>query len=345
MHQIADAAPDPQPLLRIIRGFWAAKTLAVAVDLDLFTHIAGGTGATVETLEESLGLQRRPADALLTACASLGLLEKRDDRYHNSDVARQFLARDSENYLGSVVQAVDQRNFPAWMGVLDALRGNRPVSWDLGGSGPLFDGEDAQFVESVRIGLRSLAAATARKLALVVDLSTTRRLLDISGRGEGYGAELCRWHERLRVTVYHSPLLSSLSPAAEETVHGDRLSTVTGDLTADLALPPGHDTILLASVLRDLSETDCRLTLAKCYTALPPGGRLVIVDLFVTDDRTGPPEAALEGMNTLVETMGRNHTATEFGSWLGEAGFTGVDTASFDAPAANRVLIAERPGA
>lgn len=37
----------PVPLMQLITGFWAAKTLAVAVELDLFSRLdkAGGAGS------------------------------------------------------------------------------------------------------------------------------------------------------------------------------------------------------------------------------------------------------------------------------------------------------------
>ena len=45
----ASAELTPIPLMQIITGFWAAKTLAVAVELDLFTTLAG-TGTDAQEL-------------------------------------------------------------------------------------------------------------------------------------------------------------------------------------------------------------------------------------------------------------------------------------------------------
>ena len=62
------------PLMQLMTGFWASKTLAAAMDLDLFSHLAG-RGVTAEDLSQSLKLELRPAEMLLSACAALGLLD------------------------------------------------------------------------------------------------------------------------------------------------------------------------------------------------------------------------------------------------------------------------------
>src|SRR2546423_1512381 len=73
--QPSDAAQLPSviPLMALSTGFWAFKTLAAAHELDLFSRLAGGAGVTVAGLADALGLNPRPAEMLLTGCASLGL--------------------------------------------------------------------------------------------------------------------------------------------------------------------------------------------------------------------------------------------------------------------------------
>ena len=104
-------------------------------------------------------------------------------------------------------------------------------------------------------------------------------------------------------------------------------------------MPGGHDAILLSKILLDWSEDDCRSLIAKCFSALVPGGRIVICDLLVDDSKDGPVDAALMSLNMLIETWGRNYTATKYTSWLRNAGFVRVETHRFDAPGANGLVV------
>jgi hypothetical protein len=51
---------------------------------------------------------------------------------------------------------------------------------------------------------------------------------------------------------------------------------------------------------------------------LPSGGAVVISELLVNDEKTGPVTAALMSLNMLIETEGRNHTPAEYSAWLTE---------------------------
>ena len=68
--------------------------------------------------------------------------------------------------------------------------------------------------------------------------------------------------------------------AAEHGV-ADRLDLIAGDMFAD-PVPPGADAILLSNVLHDWDVPDCRTLVARCAAALPPGGRLLVHDVFLT---------------------------------------------------------------
>lgn len=70
---------------------------------------------------------------------------------------------------------------------------------------------------------------------------------------------------------------------------------------------------------------------------------MLISELLVADDKTGPLPAAMVRLNMLVETAGRNYTAAEYGMWLREAGFVDIHVVPFEAPTANAVVVATRP--
>jgi len=83
-----------------------------------------------------------------------------------------------------------------------------------------------------------------------------------------------------------------------------------------------------------------RELLRRAHEALAPGGVVIISELMLNADRTGPAEAALMGMNMLIETTaGKNYSETEYMNWLQDAKFSDIRTLPFVAAGANGVVI------
>ena len=83
--------------------------------------------------------------------------------------------------------------------------------------------------------------------------------------------------------------------------------------------------------------------LRKCWSALPSGGRVIIAELLVNDERTGPASAALMSLNMLVETEGRNYTPAEYGAWLDDLGFQDIRDGLVRGAGANGAVIGRKP--
>jgi predicted O-methyltransferase YrrM len=335
---------SPAPLMQLTTGFWAFKTLAAAHDLDLFTRLSGTTGATAAELAHMLAIQARPAEMLLTGCAALGLLDKHDERYVNSPLAEEFLVHGKPSYFGGWVQMLDQRLYPGWGRLTEAIRTNRPTTWDPDRQSSLFDGEDPQLLAVFWEAMQALSTLTAGVLGPAIDLSGVRRLLDVGGGSAAFDIELCRQYPDLTATVYDLPTVADIAAAkVKEAGLQERITTVAGDFFADPSLPSGHDTILLSMIMHDWAEDRSRTILQKCWSALPSGGQVIIAELLVNDTRTGPPPAALMSLNMLVETEGRNYTAAEYTTWLKDLDFHNVRTVRFDAAGANGAVIGAKP--
>ena len=340
----SDRALSPVPLMQLATGFWAFKTLAVAHELDLFSRLSGTAGTTSRALAGTLRIEERPAEMLLTGCTALGLLEKLDGRYVNSPLTEAFLVRGKPYYFGGWVQMLDQRLYPGWGRLDEAVRTNRPTTWDPDRQNSLFDGEDPRLLAVFWEAMHSLSTFTARTLGQAIDLGGARRLLDVGGGSGAYDIELCRLYPDLTAMVYDLPKVAGIAARkVEEAGLPGRISTMAGDFFADPSLPGGYDTILLSMVLHDWAEDRCRTILEKCWEALPSGGEVIIAELLVNDDRTGPPAAALMSLNMLVETEGRNYTPAEYGAWLRELGFRDVRTVWFEAAGANGAVIGRKP--
>ncbi|MGE0750566.1 MAG: methyltransferase [Variibacter sp.] len=334
--------PSAVPLMALSTGFWAFKTLAAAHELDLFSHLAGDVGVTVAELADALSLHPRPAEMLLTGCAALGLLEKTDGRYRNTPLSEAYLVRGKPYYFGGFVQMADKRLYAGWDKLTEALCTNRPTTWDPAAQSSAFDGEDPTMLATFWEAMHSLSTMTARKLGEAVDLSRFRRLLDIGGGSGAYDIELCKQYEELRATVFDLPHVAAIAAGKiAETGLTNRIETAGGSFFEQLL--KDHDVHLLSMIMHDWDEAKNRALLRRSFEALPSGGTVIISELLVNDEKTGPAPAALMSLNMLIETEGRNYTPAEYSAWLKEAGFRHIETVWFDAPAANGAVIGHKP--
>ena len=333
-----------RPLMALVTGFWAAKTLATAHELRLFDRMSDMAGMTIEECSAHYGMDERPAEMLLTACAALKLLERDGERYRNSPMSEQYLVRGRPLYFGGWIEMADRREYPAWMRLKDALHSNRPLTWDPSRQTSLFDGEDPVLVATFWEAMYALSITTSRALAEAVDFSGVKKLLDVGGGGAAHDITLCKRYPLLQATVYDLGFVCALTKhKIEQAGLTGRIGLAEGDFLKDAALPVGHDAILLSKILLDWTPAQCALIIAKCYAALPSGGRIVISDLFVDDTKDGPIDAALMSLNMLVETWGRNYTSAEYAAWLADTGCVDIDVIRFEAPAANGAVIGYKP--
>ncbi len=332
----------PIPLLQMISGFWASKTLASAVELELFTRLSG-KGATIEETVKLFGLHPRPAEMLLAGCAALGLLEKHGPRYRNSPLSEEFLARGKPYYFGGFVTMLDKRLYLPWNRLTEALKTNRAQTWrDQPG---LFEAMAAD-PEEQRIftqAMHSFSVISGKAVAEAFDFSRYRQLLDVGGGSGAYCIEATRRYPHIRATVFDiAPALQIAKEKIAEAGFADRVQTQVGDFFHE-DLPRGSDVILLSMILHDWGPEKDRMILRKCFEALPSGGAVIVAELMMDDDKTGPPPAALMSLNMLIETEGRNYTWAEYTEWLKEAGFRQIRRIPIVAAGANGILVGHKP--
>lgn len=334
----------PIPLMQLSTAFWAFKTLATAIDMDLFTRLSA-TPMTAPELARWFRIAERPAEMLLTGCAGLELLEKKNGRYSNTPLAEKFLVRGGRYYFGGFVTMLNRRLYSGWDRLPEAITTNRPTTWDPDKQTSLFEGSDPAMMQTFWQAMHSLSVFTARALGEAIDFRKFRKLLDVGGGSGAYDIELCLRYPNLSATVYDLPFVAEI--AGERIAAAglsDRITTVPGDFFADSTYPPGHDVILLSMIMHDWGEEEDRAILRKCYEALTPGGAVVISELLVNDEKTGPAPAALMSLNMLIETVGgRNYTGAELRAWLRDIGYSDVQVKWFEAPGANGAVIGYKP--
>ena len=292
-----------------------------AVQLGVFEAFGPGQapdGLDLEQAQGILGLPARPARALLDTCVATRLLEKEDGRYRNSALADRYLAAGSEYSLRNYV--LDERwCWSAWEKLEDALRADHQLL-------PEDDEGYHAFPEDFFLDfLHGHSLAMGERLAAAVDFGTARRVMDVGGGSGAVSIALCRAYPQLEaVVVDQAPVTAKTAAHIEAAGLHDRITTWPANVF-ESPLPDRCDTAVVANVLHDFSPVRAREILGRVATALPPGGRVVILEIVPDEERRSPPLAVAFSVAMIVNTAGGDaHTVSQYRAWLEEAGLTGV---------------------
>jgi predicted O-methyltransferase YrrM len=320
---------DPTPIFEVFRGSYSTELLAAAVaHFNLFAHLVDGP-LTFDELRGRLGLAERPANVLFTALRAMCLITRSADaKLGMTALAKEHLTPggpfEVSDYIGLAANA------PGVLEMVERLRSNRPAGADKAGTGAAFifrDGiesamESEASARRLTLALAGRAKNVAPALARQFDLAGAKVVLDVGGGTGIYSIALLQRHPGLRAVVFdRAEVLKVAAEMAETYGVSDRLELVAGDMFTD-ALPAGADVALLSNILHDWDVPECEALVKRCAAAVPPGGRVVIHDVFLNDDLSGPLATALYSAALFVQTEGRAYSAAEYRAMLRKAGLS-----------------------
>lgn len=315
------AVHDAAPIYRYRDTLAAVDCLAAAiVHLDLFTLLDR------EPLDRAaicrrLGIASRPTDVMLTLCAANGLLAADPAGiFRTTPLGREFLVagapRDARPYYASMA---GRPGMDDWLKV---LRTDRPANWP--GEEGAADWHAAMrttaFAESFTAAMDCRGRVLAPAVAAGIDLRSARRLLDVGGGSGVYAIACVEAEPALRATVLEAePVADIARRTVARAGHGDRIDVTSADMFA-ADWPEEHDLHLFANVLHDWNESDCRRLLATSAARLPPGGRIIVADMFLDDAKDGPLWAAEYSVLLASVTQGRLYAPAEIAGWVADLG-------------------------
>lgn len=320
-------------------GAVRAQALAFSLHAGVFERLAQGP-QTFDELCAGLGLSRRIAPTLIAFLSSQGLIARDGQgRLVNTEAASEFLVRSSPSYVGAR-GLLFEGFLPAIAHLQESLRTGLP--WTGRGQHDMFAGFDEDEQRWFAEGMYANAVHGARALLRAVDFSPFRRLLDVGGNSGGYAIRILEAYPQLEGTIFDLPAVERI---AEERIRasglGGRLRFVAGSFF-DAALPPGHDVVLLSSILHDWSDDDCARILRGCFDALEPGGTIIVTEPMLDDDYRGPDHPSVSGLLMAV-LGGENRTRTQIAAMLEAAGF--VDPWKGPLGPQNSTVTARKPSA
>jgi demethylspheroidene O-methyltransferase len=328
-------------LMDLVAGFVQAQALAALVELRVIETLlegpqdAGALGRAHDIPEERM-------QALLQAGAAMGLLRRRRG------------ARVSVTARGAALTGVP--------GLLPMIRHHGAFYRDMGDPVALLRGEAETelagvwpYVFGAREGIdpataRAYSDLMTQSQALVaedtlrlVSLKGVARLLDVGGGTGAFLRAAAAKRPDLGLMLMDLPeVVEAAREQMAEAGLGDRATLHPGSFR-DAPLPEGADAISLIRVLYDHEDATVRALLAKCFAALPPGGRLIVSEPMSGGAKPDRATDVYFAFYCMAMRTGRTRSAAEIAALLREAGFETPEREKSLRPYVTTALVARKP--
>ena len=323
----------PEKILQTGLAFWPAKTLLSAIEIGVFTELAHGPRA-FEALSGRLGLHSRSARDFLDTLVALGFLTRDGDRYGNTPETDLFLDRRKPDYLGGFLEMANQRLYPFWGHLTEALRTGLPQNEVKSGAPGLFEG---LYADPARLKL-FLAAMTG--LSRGANVAMARQFpwhdygsfADIGTAQGDLAVQIAVANPHLQGIGFDLP---EVGPIFEEYAQraglGGRLRFAPGSFFDDEL--PKADVVTMGHILHDWDLPTKKMLIKKAFDAIPSGGALIVYEAIIDDDRSKNAFGLMMSLNMLIETPGGfDYTGADCAGWMKEAGFSSTRVESLLGP-------------
>lgn len=317
------------PLWKLAMAFQGSKALLVAHRLDLFTRLLGKP-SSAHDLARQLNLHPRPLGRLLNAMVACGLLRKQGNKFSNTAIARIYLVRGRPEYFGDYLSILNDvyeswKDFDTVIAENHSLPLFREEYADGTDTGRIIDRSPAHLVARVMRAQEAFSYGQAVALPKVYNFSKHRLMLDIGGGTGIFSVMAVKANPRLRSVVFDVPAVCAVARMriSSYKVTG-QVRVIEGDFMRDCP-PGGADVALISTVLDGYDEPACRMLLQKAFSVLEPGGTLIVNEMMLAEDRTGPLFPALFSLELMIErNTGDARTAGEIRQWMKDAGFVSL---------------------
>jgi hypothetical protein len=313
----------PEKILQTGLAFWPSKTLLSAIELGVFTELAQG-GVPFDTLCRKLGLHARSARDFLDTLVALGFLTRSGDRYANTPETDLFLDRRKPSYVGGVLEMANQRLYPFWGHLTEALRTGQPQNEVKTGGPNLFESlyADPARLKGFLAAMTGLSHGANMTIARKFPWNNYRTFVDVGTAQGDLAAQIALANSHMRGVGFDLPDVARIF---EEYIAAagvaDRVTFKPGSFFDD-GLPKA-DVVLMGHILHDWDLPTKKMLIKKAFDALPPGGAMIVYEAIIDDDRSKNAFGLMMSLNMLIETPGGfDYTGADCAGWMKEAGFS-----------------------
>ncbi|KAF7026562.1 hypothetical protein CFC21_038670 [Triticum aestivum] len=326
--------------LQLVSSSILPMTLKNAIELGLLETLmaAGGkllTSAEVAAKLPSAANPEAPdmVDRMLRLLASYNVVSCKTEEGKDGRLSRRYGAAPVCKYLTANEDGVsmsalalmnqDKVLMESWYYLKDAvLDGGIPFNKAYGMSAFEYHGTDPRFNHVFNEGMKNHSIIITKKLLeSYKGFEGLNTLVDVGGGVGATVAAITAHYPTIKGINFDLPHVISEAPPFPGVTH------VGGDMFQKV---PSGDAILMKWILHDWSDEHCGTLLKNCYNALPPHGKVVLVECILPVNPEATPKA--QGVFHVDMIMlahnpgGRERYEREFEALAKGAGFATMKT-------------------
>jgi 3-hydroxy-5-methyl-1-naphthoate 3-O-methyltransferase len=301
---------EPDRVLHLIQAYQEPRVVLTACELDLFA-ILGDRPLTAESIAQTHGWDARALRVLLDALTVMGFVDKTLDKYSVSYVNQSLLSTTDARAIISAMRLA-AKAWPAWSNLTAHITGGRPP--------PDRDAVAAQ-VEVRHATDERLAPG----IAALVRPENGRRLLCVGDISGAYASAFLARDRSLQVSILvDSSVTQHTQRCLADAESNDRVELLSTDVVGD-EWPGDQDLVFLSGVVHEYSEEFCERIYSKAFAALVGGGRVIVRDHIMSENRLRPRTGAMFNVHLLVTTQrGATQTYSTMRQGLEREGFVDI---------------------
>ncbi len=285
--------------------------IVAGYQLGVFDGVARTLGQIAEA--NGIGKGRRRMRPLLDLLIGLG-----------------HLARDGERVVVADIPAPREVPHAGWGLMVDLFRSDKALP-----------GEAGEVEHRYHEHLKVVGAPVAAELAQLIRGAS---LVDLGCGAGTYTAAFLDAYPEARATGVD---LREVVPLAKAFLarFGDRVQLIGDDISTvhgrDL-----YEVALLANVMHLHAPSSCQTYIDRAARLLVPGGKLVLKDLRLDEDRSGPMASLMFALNMAIYTDGGDvYPTTQLRAWCAAARLEAIEEHRLESSPASIVIVAYKPRA
>lgn len=265
---------------------------------------------SIDEISTKTGFSTERLEIFLDNLVSMGLLNKKNKSYSNTDLAKQFLVSGGTNYLGNLVEL--ERH------VYQELITENKMEYALSGGTNRFPKVDPQiYMDAMEYGVRFASLNMAKKVQKYI---YPKKILDLGGGPGEVAVTFCRVFPEAEAFVYDLPeMLQCAEANIRKNNFESRIKLIEGDCLYG-EYGKDYDLIVISNLLHFFNLIDIKNILQYVNLALLDGGLLIIHDFFVDPESDSSKIAYMSALDWLALGVVFNYTIDDMKCMLNDYG-------------------------